>query len=327
MIHLAVADDGTVFHEIARDNIEANHLVWIDREGNRSSACDESRRFGMIQLSPSGDRAITNVMEKDGRRNLWICETDRKVLVPVTTGEQNYETPLWTPDGQSIVAIRSSQKSRGAEIVKLAADGSGREDRIATLETIWVDPTAVSPDGKWLVATIWDPETDNDWDIILYPMDGGEEPVLFAEEPTNEEIARFSPDGRWMVYQSNRSGRDEIWLRRFPDGDGLTQVSTGGGISPLWNPDGTELFYVRSEDEMLVSVDVELGEGVRLGGEQELFQLEDTTWNLSKRLPYEVTSDGERFIAVMGEGRKADDSVGVILNWFDELERLAPTSR
>ncbi len=137
----------------------------------------------------------------------------------------------------------------------------------------------------------------------------------------NQDI---SPDGRWLAYQSNESGRVEVYVQSYPQGGGKRVVSTDGGRAPLWSPDGTELFY-RNGDEML-AVPIELGETLGLGEPRVLFEgaFEHGRNGLHN---YDVTAGGERFVMVEADEASAPRTIHVVLNFLDELERILPTNQ
>jgi Tol biopolymer transport system component len=174
-------------------------------------------------------------------------------------------------------------------------------------------PHAVSPDGRLVAFYYLVPGTLRD--IWILPLGG--EPFPFLATPFNERSPMFSPDGRWLVYVSDESGRDEVYIQAYPDKGEKQQVSNDGGTAPIWSRDGTELFF-RSGDRVMVA-DVRLGEQLTVASPRVLFrgsyELEPGP---SGSLGYDVSPDGQRFLMIRSE---APRHINVVLNWFQELER------
>lgn len=199
------------------------------------------------------------------------------------------------------------------------ADGSSPMERLATSDFTQA-PQSFSPDGQTLAFHEVDPTTGVDvW--MLHLADRKVEP--FLRTPANEADARISPDGHWIAYLSDESGREEIYLQPYPGPGGKWQVSTGGGTEPMWNPNGRELFY-RNEGAM-IAVDVATGPNLTIGRPRTLFQV---NYVLSPvQIPNsDVSVDGQRFLMVKPSEstEAAPTQINLVLNWFEELKRLVP---
>lgn len=178
----------------------------------------------------------------------------------------------------------------------------------------------MSPDGQTLAFHEVNPTTGVDiW--ILHLADRKVEP--FLRTPANEADARFSPDGHWIAYTSDESGREEIYVQPYPGPGGKWQVSTEGGTEPVWNPNGRELFY-RTEDKMM-AVDVSANSNLTIGKPRTLFQ---GNYVLSPvHIPnFDVSADGQRFLMVKpSESAEASPTqINIVLNWFEELNQKVP---
>ena len=137
--------------------------------------------------------------------------------------------------------------------------------------TIWYVPDNVSPDGRWLAGFIWDVETDTHWDVEIVSLEGEITRERFSPGPHNEWFPRFSPDGGWLAYTSDRSGQNEVYIKRFPERGAPIQVSRGGGRRPLWSRSGDELYYLAWDKKpALMRVEIELGASPRVGEAQPI---------------------------------------------------------
>ncbi len=222
--------------------------------------------------------------------------------------------PIWTPDSRR-VTFGSTRAGRG-DLFWQAADGSGQPERLTTSEHVKY-AVSWSPDGKILAFVGERPEKG--WDIWVMSMDGDRIPEPFLQTDFNEYGPMFSPNGLWIAYSSDESGRREVYVRPFPSAEGKRQVSTGGGDWPKWHPNGKELFYLNG-DKMIV-VDVETEGELTLGDPRLLFEK-------SLANPYyDVTPDGQRFVMIEeGESQPAPTQLILVQNWGEELKRLVPTN-
>jgi Tol biopolymer transport system component len=174
-----------------------------------------------------------------------------------------------------------------------------------------------SPDGRFLV--FYEPNPKTRADIWILPLEGDRTPVPFVSTPFNESSPSFSPDGRFLAYVSDESGRNEIYVQSFPEPSGKVLVSKDGGNAPRWSPDGRELFYRNGDRMMSVAVDTE--SNFTAGSPQLLFE--------GRYLPvvnrnYDVSPDGRRFVMVRSKGGTEPTELNVVLNWHQELLEKVP---
>jgi len=249
--------------------------------------------------------------------NLWIYDFAAKTLNRLTF-EGNNDWPLWTPDGKKVTY--ASNRSEPWQIFWRLADGSGKEERLLAKPGDQ-QPYSWSPDGKLLALLADGPSTGQD--VWVLSLDGERRSQPFLQTAASEVDASFSPDGRWLAYASNESGRYEIYVQPFPGSGGKWQISTEGGREPRWSRNGRELFY-RSGDKMM-AVDVATQPAFQAAIARVLFQgpYESTT-RVSPN--YDVSADGQRFLMVQPSGQGPPvTQFNVVLNWFDELKRRVPT--
>jgi len=301
-----------------------SRLVWVNRNGAEQPLAVPARTYMFPRLSPDGRRVAVNIAEQGTQ--IWLYDLPRDTLTRLTfEGSVNY-LPIWTPDGKRI-AFQSNKEGPGNIFWQLA-DGSGGLERLTTSEYTQ-GPMSWSRDGQRLAFHEVNPDTQRDiWVLRMGEPSAGPGQVRkaqpFLRTRFDELAPRFSPDGRWLAYISNESGRYEICVQPYPGPGGKWQISTEGGAEPAWNPNGRELFY-RSGDKMM-SVDIATQPGFAAGKPRMLFEgrYEPAPFPIAN---YDVAPDGQRFLMVKpsesAEG--APTQINVVLNWFEELKRRVPT--
>ena len=201
------------------------------------------------------------------------------------------------------------------------ADGAGEAEKLTeSSPNQW--PSSWSPDGKVLVFTKWSEKTEGD--IWFLRLEGDRKPEVFLQTAANEQAPRFSPDGRWLAYTSNESGKYEVFVRPFPSGDRKWQISTGGSSSARWSADGKELFYLQDKTMMAVAVSAE-GSSFSADKPRKLFEVQSA---LNVFRGFDIAPDGQRFVMVKSaeEEKDADRShLTFVFNWFEELKAKVPT--
>ena len=290
-------------------------VVWVDREGSSEPLLDTPGAYWVPRLSPDDQRLA--VADVDEGQDVWIYDLKRGVLSRLTFDPGEDLDPLWTPDGQRIVF--RSNRSGAYNLYWKPADGSGETEQLTSSEHSQI-PYSWTPDGK--VLAFWEttpPQTNSD--IWVLRLDGDRTPELFLRTPFREAEPSFSPDGRWIAYTSDESGRPEIYVRPFPASGGKWQISTGGGIAPQWAANGRELFYLNG-DQMTVAP-VTTGDSFQAGTPRSLF-----THVRPGRVPqtYAVAHDAQRFVMLQPTEPEVEPQISVVLNWFEELKRLVPTN-
>ena len=262
-----------------------------------------------------------------GNANIWICDLVHKNRTRLTFNEAIDLLPLWAPDGQRIAFM--SVRDEKTAIYWKAANGTGTDELLAAGSGVIIYPRSWSGDGKTLIYV----ETIEgvNLDIGAISMEGDHAKKELLHEKPAEVEPRISPDGRWMAYSCNESGQFEVYVRPFPDVDGgKWQVSTDGGVWPLWSPDGRELFY-RNEDRYM-EVPVKTEPTFSFETPKVLFQ---GTYDIQPSLPmvsnWDINPDGKRFLmikppTVAGTGSTSvgPRKINIVLNWFEELKQRVP---
>ena len=289
-------------------------LVWIDRHGRQEPIPAPPKQYGVARLSPDGAHAAVDVRDDDG--DIWTWDFTRRTLARLTF-DGGARNPIWSPDGERIVYEITGGDG---EIFSRRADGAGSAQRLFAAPGNHL-PKAFIPDGKGLIVQDLSATRGNDL-LLLIPGDRPRyEPLI--NSPSSETNPAVSPDGRWIAYSSNESGRPEVYVQPYPAiASGRWQVSTDGGNEPLWSHDGRELFYLH--DRMLVSVNVRPSLAFQWDNPVPLVDV--GAFNQPGRR-YDVSSDGQRFLLIKehSENSSGPPAIVVVTNWFEELKRLVPT--
>jgi len=315
----SVSSDGTLVYQEG-SAATSLRLTWNDADGR------EVADAGMVAfqggytfpaLAPGGQRACASVHDEENP-DLWVFDIARGTRTRLTFGAGREEFPVWTPAGDAVlyhVRPRDSNALASIRIMRIAADGTGQPDTLA----IGVIPS-VSPDGR--IVAYSKVIGGGDWDLAWRPLQG--EPAqetVFLQAPARQSDPRIAPGGAYVAYLSNESGRDEIYLTRFPGGGGRWQVSVGGGMWPRWSRAGDRLYYAKDDD--LMAVDIALGASPTLG----------TPRLVATRPPIsvptivawapglDVSGDGARFLYFRDPQTGATEhEILVVQNWHAEFE-------
>jgi serine/threonine-protein kinase len=313
-----VASDGTLVY-LTGSVASARHLLkWFDFEGQTASVTESAREYVNPRLSPDNRRLAVEVVV-EGNRDIWIYDLDRDTQTRLTFGEGQEIFPTWSADG---VWIYYGSTAETVGIYRKRTDGSGQEELIFASENkVLLNPYDVSPDGRFLAFHDQSPEGD----LWILPLDGSDPPKRFFQSANFEGDPVFSPDGRWLAYDADDSGRWEVYVRPFPGPGGKWQISTEGGEFARWSADGSRLFY-RDREGGIWSVDVDTrGESFSAG--RPLRELELPSEYLGD---WDVDAGGSRFIVIQqggAAGAGGPNLVKFAFNWFGEVERLLATGR
>ena len=330
-IMFACSNSGTLVYVTGTTGAGAlpqHTLVWVDRNGKEEPLAAPPNTYEHPKISPDGKRVALTIRDTGGR-DIWIWDLVRKTMTRLTFDKKNNDFSLWTPDGKRIVYY-STREGRGSVYWK-AADGTGEDEKLGSAPDRGLMPWSWSHDGKTLVME--ELSAGRIYDIGMLSMEGdrSRKPLL-QHEKYKEMRPQISPDGRWMAYMSNESGQDEVYVRPFPEvNKGRWQVSTGSGNSPLWSPNGRELFYLSSDSVMAVAVQTE--PSFSLGTPKALFRLTYAGVSSTTGMPWDISPDGKRFLMmkeVESTGKPAAEAprkINIVLNWFEELKQRVPTGK
>jgi hypothetical protein len=299
-------------------------MVWVDRTG-RETPLDTSWTFRLTTaannhgwaLSPDGSKIAIGLAEGTND-DIWVKPLPRGAPYRVTYDPGSDFRPRWTPDGRFVTFIGGRTPTG---FYRRRADGAGAD---SLLLGGLLDEAVISPGGDWMVlrqGSVGAVAGGRNITALRIGTDTAPRPLIVSE--FDEEAVAISPDGKWIAYQSDETGRTEIFLRPFPDTDaGKRQVSSGGGIAPLWSRDGRELFYLSGGDDMM-AVRVAPGATIDIGDPTVLFHVRrellapEATWYT----PWDVAADG-RFLMVRGVGGDEGEPSAIVVaeHWVEELK-------
>ena len=314
----SVSRDGTLVFAVV-DTWPRIQLAWHDRSGHLVERVGPADAIEAMSLSPDGRRIAFNLTQDSGGSGIWILDVSRGTKNRLTLSAQKDYHPIWAPTGKEITFC--SSRLGHFDIYTIPVEG-GHEPKLLIDGPLNKMPSSWSSDGRFLLYDIEDTKTGQDICYLRPKQGGGYESIPLLRTPANETSATFSPDGRFVAYVSDESGRPEVYIRRFPDGGELRQVSVSGGRLPSWRKNGKELFYVQGNT--LMSVPVEARRVLTVGNARPLFQ----SANLAEvslsayffaDLMYAASQDGKDFIFPEIVGPLATPVIRVVENWFEEF--------
>lgn len=319
-VHFSVADDGTLAYVPGSATAATRTLVWVDKDGNQTPVNIPREQLNDLQISPDGSR-VALLQGSSGSGDVWIYEFARSTFTRLTFTTTN-ATPVWSADGKNIYYVSIIQVGAGDQttIFRKPADGSHEAETILTMNGRQY-LKAILRDGETaLLDSELQTTTGSIVKITLKP--GAQATPVVSTPQFNHFGAAVSSDGRWLAYQSNESGRPEIYVRDFAETGGRWQISTGGGQEPHWSPDGRELYY-RNNGSLMV-VPIETRTGFQAGTPKNLFgEIYDLRSNSGET--YDVDPRGGRFLLIRPPKEEVSSAqVKVVLNWFSELRRVVP---
>jgi serine/threonine protein kinase len=290
-------------------------LLWIDRSGHTLGNVGEAGDYSTPDLSPDAKRLAVSMREGSKvDSDIWLFDFGRGAWSRFTFDAGNERAPLWSPDGNRILFGSSA---RGLmDLYEKPAGGAGEPLLLlGTPEDKF--PSDWSRDGRFVVYHTYGGK--NAWDIWIAPTGGGK-PFPFLASRFTEVQGRISPDGRWVAYASDESGRVEISVTDFPAKKGRWQISTNGGLQPAWRADGKELFYV-TPDQALMSVALRAGDVLETAPPVALFKTNFPPWVPAYWRYYDPSEDGQRFLvaALLAEAGAAP--INVVVNWTAALKK------
>jgi serine/threonine-protein kinase len=324
---LAVSAGGTLVY-VPGQGTSGVPIHWMDREGKTTPLRAEPLNWTAIQFSPDGRRLAlqTGVIRNS---DVWVHELARDSLTRVTSDSFNAR-PVWSPDGRRIVFMSNrGNQDAPPNLYWQLADGVRDAERLTHSPNAQF-PGSWHPGGKLLAFAERSPEAN--FDVLILPMEGAEasgwkpgQPTAFLKSRFDEREPTFSPDGRWIAYQSNESGHDEVYVRPFPGPGGKWQISSGGGSFPVWSRTARELFYGTPTQQIMVVPYVVEGAAFRADKPRLWSEGRYRFRGISR--PFDLHPDGTRFaLAPATPTDTKQDHVTMIFNVFDELRRIAPVS-
>jgi eukaryotic-like serine/threonine-protein kinase len=306
----SVSDNGTLVFD-PRGDFYNQRLAWFDRTGRQLGLIGAVGNYGGPRLSPDDGRVAVQSRDAKAGSDISLIELAKRTSSKFTFDPAEDFWPLWSPDGKQIIWASNREGIHG--IYRKLVSGLGRDELLLKSE-VNLGPTDWSADGRFILCEQSDPITKID--LWVLPVEGDRRPFPLLHTPYNEASGRFSPDGRWIAYDSDESRKREVYVQSFPALGGKFQVSDKGGYFPRWRRDGKEMFYLSGDGKLMV-VEVKTDSTFEKGIPQVLFDLAAAKIPLNSI--YAVTTDGQRFIFRIEE--TAPPSLAVMVNWSIALRK------
>jgi len=293
-----------------------SQLTWFERDGKQAGKLGEPVFGASPRISPDGQRVAAILFDiQAGSTDIWLYDSALTRKTRFTFDPAFDNNPIWSPDGDRIVFM-SDRKARLKYDLYLKDASGARDEEVLFESNEYKRPTSWSADGRFLAYTRSEGPPGKA-DIWILPLSGERKPFPFIQTSQfDEERARFSPDGRFVAYDSDESGSRQVYVTSFPGPGGKQQVSTNSGEDPVWRGDGKELFFL-SEGKVMAAEVKANGSGLDISNPQLLF---DPHAGFGPWAHYDVTPDGKRFlVATVGEGGSAP--MNLVVNWTADLKK------
>jgi Tol biopolymer transport system component/tRNA A-37 threonylcarbamoyl transferase component Bud32 len=313
-----VSENGMLAYQAGSARL-GTELMWFDRGGKQTGKLSDRERYSDPRLSPDGRRLAVTV--GDPLTNIWVFDLDRGTKTRLTFDTATHNMPSWSPDGGRVAfasVAGAAGGGLGASLHAKASNGTGADELLLASEpnTTLVYPQW-SPDSRYLIYERFSGPTGSS--VWAVPLSGDKKPFAVVQPQSQQNnifSSRISPDGRWLAYTSNESGRSEIYVSPFPGGGGRWQITTNGGDAATWRRDGKELFYW-ANDQMLTAVEVSpQGSEFQVGAAHPLFRLSSPALGMA----YDVTPDGQRFL-VNYLPEDTSTPLTLVVNWTAEVKK------
>jgi serine/threonine-protein kinase len=309
-----VSQNGTLAYLPYPDSLGSTVLM-VDWQGNETRLIEQDGNWAEPRISPDGRKIILR-QQQSPDCFLWLYDLDRGTLTRLTF-EGDSHAPSWSGDGRHVYAGLEGEFMRA--IYRMPVDGS------TPPELVWKGDGPETPGGGTAdnsMIPFSEENTRGDFDIWVLSLADEPKARPFLETQFNEQAPSLSPDGNWIIYTSDESGRKEVYVRPYPGPGGKVQVSTDGGSGPLWSADGSALFYIRGSTMMTVDVNTDLDQSV--SAPRKLFEVPFLLQSFE--VSYDVAPDGKSFVMVKPGNRTGKTrELHIVLNWFDELNAMVPT--
>ena len=288
-------------------------LIWVNREGKEISSAVSPGQYNDFRLSRDDKKIIFDRFEND-QDDVWLRDLVRGVDVKLTSSPGFDDFPIWSPD--ELQVLFPSNRNGSFDLYIKAASGADDEELVVKMGTQYGWGTDWSMDGRFILYQI--PGDKTGWYLWVAPQFEDQEPYPYLNTQFDESGGTFSPDGKWIAYVSNITGRDEVYVQSFPRSDFRETISSNGGSEPHWSKDGTELFYVAG-DRNLMTTPIKWNPTFEPGLSKSLFHLSAKAFQYS----YAVSSNSQRFLIVKQSEEKPAQPVmvTVIVNWESGLKK------
>lgn len=305
----SASGDGTLLYQTGTGET-SNRLEWVNRTGERHGTLGDDADYGMVRPSPDEQHVAVGIFDASGTSDLWVYELSRQIRSRITFDPGFDGNPVWSPDSATLIFQSNRNLYRKGQL------GSGEPELLLTSDESKI-PWSVSPDGKLLAYER--PGEDTGRDLWILPLEGERKPYAFIQSRFDERSGMFSPDGKWMAYVSNESGRNEVYVDAFPIAQRKQQLSAEGGEYPWWRHDSKEILY-QERNGRVVAVGVDAAEdGLVFGKSTLLFEGPPPSqmgWSRTSPFP-----DAQRFLLVKPAEEEIPQPLTLVVNWTAELEK------
>jgi len=314
----SVSENGLLLYQ-PRSASAGSRLVWFDRSGKEIGSLGALGNQANPRISPDGKRVALDITDsKTGNTDIWIYESSRGTATRFTFDPSEETNPIWAPDASRIV-LASNLGARVQDLYQKDSSGAGSQEVLLKSDAGKL-PTDWSLDGRFILYRDRDAKT-HEFGLKVLPVTGDRKPMSVVNTKGERTAGQFSPDGRWVAYSSNESGKREVVVAPFRGPGGKWQVSTAGGSEPRWRRDGRELFYL-APDGKLMAVEVKQGPKFEAGVAEPLFQTRRREHISNTDLfSYDVSADGQRFLINTDVGELASSPLTVVVNWTAALKK------
>jgi Tol biopolymer transport system component len=297
-------------------------LTWFDRKGTRLGTVGERGDRMAVSLSHDGARvAVSELDVSRNARDIWVLDTQRNLQSRFTFDAVDEMNPVWSADGRDV--FFAARKQGRLDIFKKTASGAGAETEVLSDNQNNLYPTSVSRDGKSLLYFTGNAQLSTGNDLWVLPLEADGKPRLLLRTEFNELYGVFSPDGRWVAYTSNESGRNEIYVIPFSGSGGKYQVSREGGTFARWRGDSAELYFLAPDRRLMAASVNGRGPAFLVGTPTPLFDphIRAIGFGGSNAQNYEVSADGQRFLVATTDQAPVEAPITFLVNWVSALRR------
>ena len=293
-----------------------SQMFWFDRSGKQRTAVGKEDEYHSVQLSPDGTQALLDRNDSQMETSdIWQLDLLRGTPQRLTDNPAPDTYPIWSPDKSKIAFVSNREGFWG--LYQTGVSGEDKDKLLLKGEQELLLTSDWSSDGKFIVYRKYHQQTGVDLELL--PLFGDRQPRSYLATPFDESYGKISPDGRWLAYQSDNSGRMEINVQSFPQPGRRVTISQGGGILPRWRSDGRELYYVAADDK-LMAVPVETGTSFTAGTPVALFEL-GSFGRIIGRYVYDVSPDGQMFLVLRPMEDASMRPLTLVQNWTELLKK------
>jgi len=304
----SLSDNGTMIYLPGTTLSDDRNLAWVDHSGKILKSTDLHQPIEDFDISPDGKKVAVTI--ESAAWNIWIYDIERNTLSRLTYGTDARD-PLWTPDGKSIVYDSFRNGYYGLYITNL--DNSGKE-RMLIKSNYFVSPYSISKDGKYVAYT--EADSLGNQQMVVKALNENAPPKVIYNEPFNHQWPLFSPNGNYMAYTSNESGKREVYVNTFNGPGSKNQISINGGDWPFWSQDGKYLYYIQGKE--LMRVPVNFSSDFTAGSSTEVFF--NNSWVNTIRAIEEIPGSQNFMMLKAEDSGNSSNSLNVILKWNEELK-------